>query len=513
MTVFNSYSVGTVSVAAGATTVIGAGTIWSGVNARPGDDIVIAGHTVIVMDVVDTTHITIDAWPYTAVSAGSAYKIVWRSPLRFVGGQAMSDVDTLIASLSNPIFTGIITGPLIAGGSLAASTLTLESTSGVGTTDAIIFKTGSQIERMRIDSNGNISIASGSISGGTLASSVLTLQSTSAVGSTDAVIIKTGSQVERLRFYNDGSIVIGGAGYTTPADAYFKTQATSSGPWTNAIELYAADANPPTLMMAKSRSATLGVHTLVQIDDLVAAITMRGSNGSSFQTVGYMDAFVDGVASATSMPGRLVFGTGLIGTLTRPERLRITTNGDVILNAINNADSPASAQLIINQTNTGGFGQIIQANFGAVSTGASLQFRKSRGSVINSFTAVISNDRIAGINFNATDGSASLIAARLISEVDGAPASGTVPGRLMFLTTVSAGSTLERMRIDSKGNVVINTAAIATGATDGFLYVPTCAGTPSGTPTSYAGMAPIVVNTTNNKLYFYSSGAWRDAGP
>jgi hypothetical protein len=70
-----------------------------------------------------------------------------------------------------------------------------------------------------------------------------------------------------------------------------------------------------------------------------------------------------------------------------------------------------------------------------------------------------------------------------------------------------------RARIDSSGNVVINTAAIATTATDGFLYVPTCAGTPTGTPTTYTGRAPIVVNTTNNKLYFYSGGAWRDAGP
>ena len=32
-------------------------------------------------------------------------------------------------------------------------------------------------------------------------------------------------------------------------------------------------------------------------------------------------------------------------------------------------------------------------------------------------------------------------------------------------------------------------------------------------PTAKTGMAPIVVNTTNNKLYFYSGGAWRDAGP
>jgi hypothetical protein len=72
----------------------------------------------------------------------------------------------------------------------------------------------------------------------------------------------------------------------------------------------------------------------------------------------------------------------------------------------------------------------------------------------------------------------------------------------------------ERMTITNTGNVVAGgSVALATTATDGFLYVPTCAGTPTGTPTAITGMAPIVVNTTNNKLYFYSGGAWRDAGP
>ena len=75
----------------------------------------------------------------------------------------------------------------------------------------------------------------------------------------------------------------------------------------------------------------------------------------------------------------------------------------------------------------------------------------------------------------------------------------------------TAGS--ERLRVDANGNVVINTAAIATTATDGFLYVPSCAGTPTGTPTTFTGRVPIVVDTTNNKLYFYSGGQWRDAGP
>jgi hypothetical protein len=71
----------------------------------------------------------------------------------------------------------------------------------------------------------------------------------------------------------------------------------------------------------------------------------------------------------------------------------------------------------------------------------------------------------------------------------------------------------ERARIPAAGGMVVGTAALATTATDGFLYVPTCAGTPTGTPTTQTGTAPIVVDTTNNKLYFYSGGQWRDAGP
>jgi hypothetical protein len=86
--------------------------------------------------------------------------------------------------------------------------------------------------------------------------------------------------------------------------------------------------------------------------------------------------------------------------------------------------------------------------------------------------------------------------------------------KLYGLNLISYTSGTERFRITSSGNVVAGgSIALATNATNGFLYVPTCAGTPTGTPTAITGMAPIVVNTTNNKLYFYSGGAWRDAGP
>ena len=74
--------------------------------------------------------------------------------------------------------------------------------------------------------------------------------------------------------------------------------------------------------------------------------------------------------------------------------------------------------------------------------------------------------------------------------------------------SAAASAFTSRFSIDGTGNVIIGSAAVATTATNGFLYVTGCAGTPTGTPTSKTGRVPIVVDTTNNKLYFYSGGSW-----
>lgn len=65
-----------------------------------------------------------------------------------------------------------------------------------------------------------------------------------------------------------------------------------------------------------------------------------------------------------------------------------------------------------------------------------------------------------------------------------------------------------RMSIDTSGNIICGVGAIATNATNGFLYVPTCAGVPTGIPTTVTGRVPIVADSTNNRLYIYSGGAW-----
>lgn len=88
------------------------------------------------------------------------------------------------------------------------------------------------------------------------------------------------------------------------------------------------------------------------------------------------------------------------------------------------------------------------------------------------------------------------------------------PGVIRLYTTPAASVTpVVRLSLESAGEVVVGSAAIATNATGGFLYIPSCAGTPTGTPTAYTGRLPLVIDSTNHKLYFYSGGAWRDAGP
>ena len=62
-------------------------------------------------------------------------------------------------TLSNVVLSASAgTMATVTGGTGAASTLTIRSTSGVGTTDAIVFQTGSQVQAMRIASNGNVGI-------------------------------------------------------------------------------------------------------------------------------------------------------------------------------------------------------------------------------------------------------------------------------------------------------------------------------------------------------------------
>jgi parallel beta-helix repeat protein len=93
------YSTGTVAVAAAGTIVTLAGGIWSGINARQGDFISIAGSTaVLITEVTDATHLKIAPWPGAAQTA-AAYQIFQNYVGRVVGVAAAEDVGVMLEKL------------------------------------------------------------------------------------------------------------------------------------------------------------------------------------------------------------------------------------------------------------------------------------------------------------------------------------------------------------------------------------------------------------------------------
>ncbi len=83
-------------------------------------------------------------------------------------------------------------------------------------------------------------------------------------------------------------------------------------------------------------------------------------------------------------------------------------------------------------------------------------------------------------------------------------------GDIGFYDQVNYASTQAALlTIKANGDIVPGAAALATNATAGFQFLPTCAGTPSGTPTTYTGRAAMVYDTTAHKIWVYDGGAWK----
>jgi hypothetical protein len=94
-----TYSTGTVAVAAGGTVVTCSGGMWSGINARQGDFISIAGSSAqLITEVTDATHLKIAPWQGAAQTAGT-YVIYQNYAGRVVGVAAAEDVGVMLEKL------------------------------------------------------------------------------------------------------------------------------------------------------------------------------------------------------------------------------------------------------------------------------------------------------------------------------------------------------------------------------------------------------------------------------
>jgi hypothetical protein len=138
----------------------------------------------------------------------------------------------------------------------------------------------------------------------------------------------------------------------------------------------------------------------------------------------------------------------------------ITATGNVIVGSIT-ANLGISATAIDTYT-----GIISNARYASPSY---QQFVRANGTIASP-TSVSSGDPIGQISFQGFDGTVRRTSAVIEAAADGAPVGTSVPGRLVFFTTLSGGGNTERMRIDSNGNVFIG-FPITSGQNTGGLTI------------------------------------------
>jgi len=171
------------------------------------------------------------------------------------------------------------------------------------------------------------------INGGGGATSTLTLQSTSAIGTTDAIILQTGAQIRALTITSSQQLLVGptGSNVTQSGSNSPAIQISNTGSSSSSMGLtrFVNTGNSPTFFLSKSRGATIGSFTIVQTNDFLGGITFAGADGTQLVAGVQINAQVDNTPSAGVMPGNITIYT-TPGTGGSPlERFRVDSKGHV----------------------------------------------------------------------------------------------------------------------------------------------------------------------------------------
>jgi hypothetical protein len=306
---------------------------------------------------------------------------------------------------------------------------------------------------------------------------------------------------ERVRLNSAGQFLIGsssaeviGAGGGTPQLQLHSSGASSASAFSLA-NWGASSLGKPVIRFLKSKSGTIGTPGKVAADDSLGEIQWFGDDGVDAQTSsGSIAVEVEGTVNTGDVQTRMIFKTADGGADTEAMRIDFTRN---VLIGTDTASTGPPKLDIIGTTNDG---VICIANTATDAT------NKSGTIVGRSYTNSHEPIQIIGHSVSST-----------VSTVRvGGGIGGVLNGctEIEFFTgPYNTVTGTERASIDTDGNVVIGTAAIARASSDGFLYIPTMNGFPTGTPTAKTGLAPIVIDDSGGAfaLYAYdaSAAAWK----
>ena len=421
-------------------------------------------------------------------------------------------------TIATPTVTTSAVIPLVNGGTAVSSTLTLQSTSGAGTSDAIIFKTASQSERMRILTTGEVGIGT--------ASPGANLEVKGTLGTTNILIndVKGSSgSLAKLAFgLGDGSFTT-----TDAARIWAKPDTVSVA----SLNFSAYNAAAPSTAQMTLTGGNVGIGTASPgyklevngsvgvgnaTDNATRSITFNTSSGGSSQiqsiTLGATNqALAFRTTFAVEGESMRILGNGNvgIGTTSPNSKLTIipattpTSVATAIQLAIGESTNNTGYRLNLGYEFDGGpYKGVIDAQSGG--SGATLLINPSGGNVgigttspgsildVAGTTAITtglnSSTPFQGLVTIGTSGSGGSLVVRTAGYnsinasglgVDGTfsgnssvvnlksfgVAAGSFSSSLAFWTqTIGTTSPSEKMRIDNGGNVGIGTASILSGA-------------------------------------------------
>ena len=313
---------------------------------------------------------------------------------------------------------------------------------------------------------------------------------------------------------------VSGGGGGTPGGGYTELQYNASGSFGGAA--WSAIAASGSLFTATAQAATdipIAIVGAASQSGALLNITANGGSAGNLFTVQPSGATsVVGVGIASPQARLHVYGANyssvIVDAPTYPaiDFRKAGSNFGYIGTGSISGDS--AGDLSIQTTGTlrlaaGGTTAVLTIASNSISATQPFTITKTSGGAMVIINAVSFGGAVAfqnnGTQFGAFGSEANNLTSGSINNLNFQAGSSSI-------TFATGGTSLSniRLKIDNNGNVVTSSAALSTSATNGFLYVPTCAGAPSGTPTAFTGTVALVFDTTDNKLYFYN-GSWKAA--
>ena len=297
--------------------------------------------------------------------------------------------------------------------------------------NAMIFGVNNAVERMRIDSSGNLGIGETSPShklhisaaesstiayfdtalggrglkintfvSGSAASAGVEFEAPA--GANKSAFVFKGA-TEFARIDTDGRLLVGTSSYKSNLNA----SADSSGQISQFVHAgdningclsvfaYSGSTSPTTrgakLQLHRARSSDGSTNTILSTNDLIGSIEFKGNDGSNFTSAARIDAKVDAGTGTDDMPGRLVFLTTSDGASSPTERMRIDSVGDIMIGKTSGDFDVAGADIAAG----GQVFQLVKSGTGAgplklnrsTNVGTFIEFRRGSGNIVGGISS------------------------------------------------------------------------------------------------------------------------------